>query len=104
MSGPAEEHTGCLHLVAGDRRRTLADCLAHAGAGDALFFIDAGVFHCLRSGFELPAALRESAWFAEADLDARGLLAAALDSGLQVADDTVFVRLLKQHRHCLTWK
>jgi len=104
MSARTEARASCLHLVAGSSREALVDCLSQAAPGDSLLFLDAGVLHCLQPEFRLPEALKDAAWFSAADLDARGLGAVARRAGLQLAADARFSQLLRQHRHCLTWK
>lgn len=91
----------CLHLVAGDGRAALEDCLSLCVAGDALLFVDAGVLHLLRPLSELPGGVE--AHFLAADLQARGLLEAARGRQLGVLDDAAFCGLLATHERCLTW-
>lgn len=96
VSGPT-----CLHLVAGDGREALEDCLSLCVAGDALLFLDAGVLHLLQALPVLPDG--GEAHFLAADLQARGLLEAARRRQLSVLDDAAFCDLLAAHGHCLTW-
>lgn len=96
VSGPT-----CLHLVAGDSREALEDCLSLCVAGDALLFLDAGVLHLLQPLPDFPGGA--AAHFLAADLQARGLLEAARRRQLSVLDDAAFCDLLAAHGRCLTW-
>ena len=96
VSGPT-----CLHLVAGDGREALEDCLSLCVAGDALLFLDAGVLHLLQALPVIPDGAE--AHFLAADLQARGLLEAARRRQLSVLDDAAFCDLLAAHGRCLTW-
>ncbi|MGK2927285.1 MAG: DsrH/TusB family sulfur metabolism protein [Lysobacterales bacterium] len=96
VSGPT-----CLHLVAGDGREALEDCLSLCVAGDALLFLDAGVLQLLQALPGLPSGAE--AHFLAADLQARGLLDVARRRQLSVLDDDAFCDLLTAHGRCLTW-
>lgn len=91
----------CLHLVAGDGREALEDCLALCVPGDALLFLDAGVLQLLQAPPGLPDSVQ--AHFLAADLQARGLLETARRRRLSALDDAAFCGLLAAHGRCLTW-
>lgn len=92
----------CLHLVVGAGREALEDCLLHSAARDSILFLDAGVLHLLQEG-NAPVVGLAQAFFAEADLQAHGLLALARQMHLRRVDDAGFWSLVASHEHCLTW-
>ena len=95
--------TPCLHLLAGAAPETLEACLAHAAAGDTVFFIDAGVLQLLRAGSGGLDSPGVELLFAGTDLAAHGLAELARQAQVGVVDDAGFCTLLRAHAHCLTW-
>lgn len=102
MSAAEINEHNCLHLVLSHSRKALESCLSMFGDGDTLLFLDAGALHlpALATG----ASEMQEAVFMTADLQARGLLDAALANGFTVVDDDRFADLLAGHAHCLSWK
>lgn len=100
---PPNDPACCLHLVAGAGRDVLDACLAQVSPGDKVVFLDAGVLQLLQSSTSLANAAGAT-FFAEADLQAHGLLEAARDLQADVIDDGGICDLLAQCRHCLTWR
>lgn len=92
-----------MHLVIGTDPVALSDCLAQCAAGDVVLFLDAGVVHLLERN-RLVQDGGAAEFYSSADLEARGLLEAAAHSGVQLASDEDFVRLLERCSHCLSWQ
>jgi len=93
----------CLHLVVGPGESALANCLTHAGAADAILFLDAGVLHLLRAALDWPDASQSPMFYSATDLCAHGLSDLARRLNVEILDDDGFCDLLAAHRHCLTW-
>jgi len=93
----------CLHLVAGAGRDVLDACFAQVSPGDTIVFLDAGVLQLLQSFPGLSSAAGAT-FFAEADLQAHGLLEAARDLQAGIINDADICTLLAQCKHCLTWR
>ena len=102
MSAAVINGANCLHLVLSCSRKSLENCLSVFSDGDTLLFLDAGALHlpALAAG----AGEMQEAVFMAADLQARGLLDAALANGFTAVDDDKFADLLAGHAHCLSWK
>jgi len=94
----------CLHLVTGSGREALDACRAHSSTGDVILFLDTGVMHLLDNGEKPLPDGGPDVFYASADLQARGIYEAAVSSGVQLADDAEFVRLLRECSHCLSWQ
>ena len=103
MNGVTPRPASCLHLVLSARKDALEACRASLGQGDAIFFLADGVLVLLE---HLPADWppHTETFYSHADLQARGLLAAARDAAVTVAHDPQIAPLLRHHRHCLSWK
>jgi sulfur relay protein TusB/DsrH len=93
----------CLHLVSGTDPVALSDCRAQCVAGDVVLFLDAGVLHLLDENL-LTFDAGIAVYYSPVDLEARGLLEAAVHSAVQLASDEDFVRLLEHCSHCLSWQ
>lgn len=85
-------------------RETLNDCLEQCGPEDSILFLDAAVVRVLKLEAEDGVTAPCPAYYLAADLRARGLLDAAVARKALLADDAEFLRLLRQHQHCLSWK
>jgi sulfur relay protein TusB/DsrH len=93
----------CLHLVIGTDPDALNDCRAQCAAGDVVLFLDAGVLHLLDENQFIPDG-GAAEFYASVDLEARGVLEAAIHSGVQLASDEDFLSLLERCSHCLSWQ
>ena len=104
MDSGQTRSSSCLHLVVGPGASALETCSAHYSAGDDVIFLDAGVMHLYERGAKTETIFAGAAYFSEADLEARGLAGLARKSGVRLANESDFLRLLRQHDHCLSWK
>jgi sulfur relay protein TusB/DsrH len=93
----------CLHLVVGAGEGALGNCLTHAGAADAILFVDAGVLHLLQAASAWPDSSQTPVFYSATDLHAHGLFSLARRLEVNILDDDGFCDLLAAHRHCLTW-
>ena len=93
-----------LHLVCKAGTGAFEACRAACTAGDAVLFIDNGVRQLLlgEPGRLLPPGV--AVHYSKPDLEARGLSAAAGEAQVRVLEDSEFTALLRDHRHCLSWK
>ena len=103
MKEIATPQNRCLHLVSGTDPVALSDCRAQCAGGDVILFLDAGVLHLLEQDRLVPDG-GAAEFYSSVDLEARGLLEAAVHSGVQLASDEDFVRLLERCSHCLSWQ
>lgn len=103
MKEIANSENSCLHLVTGTDSVALNDCRAQCAAGDVILFLDAGVLHLLDEKQLVPDG-GAAEFYSSVDLEARGLHEAAVHSGVHLASDEDFVRLLERCSHCLSWQ
>ena len=93
-----------LHLVLTAGKGAFDACRKLCKAGDSVVFLDDGVRQLLlgEPGKKLPPGV--AVFYSGPDLDARGLAGAAERAHVRTLADAAFTGLLKQHRHCLSWK
>lgn len=101
---PAGSTNRTLHLVCTAGTGAFEACRAACTAGDAVLFIDNGVRQLLlvEPGRLLPPGV--AVHYSKPDLEARGLQPSAENAQVRVLDDSDFTALLRDHRHCLSWK
>lgn len=104
MNGVGGSGTGALHLVQSAGAGAFDACRVHCTAGDSVLFMDSGVRQLLlgEPGKLLPPGV--AVYYSQADLEARGLAAAASELRVRVLEDRDFSSLLERHGHCLSWK
>lgn len=98
------EKAKCLHLVARSSANVIESCRAYCDEQDEVLFIDDGVMYLVTKHGETGDAGVCNSIYLAADLAARGLMEIAREAGVRIASDRDFVRLLRQHESCLTWK
>lgn len=93
-----------LHLVQTAGSGAFEACRRRCSAGDSVVFMDDGVRQLAlgEPGKRLPPGV--SIHYARVDLEARGLLGAAVTSRVRLLEDDGFTALLAAHPHCLSWK
>lgn len=98
------ETAKCLHLVARSSSNVIESCGAYCDEQDEVLFVDDGVMHLVSEQGESGDASVKNGIYLAMDLAARGLMGIAREAGVRIASDRDFVRLLRQHESCLTWK
>jgi tRNA 2-thiouridine synthesizing protein B len=87
-------------------RNTLKSCLAHAQPGNAILFIEDGVYAALAdtavSGMVQKAMVQVSIYALGPDLEARGVAKQVLE-GIKVIDYAGFVDLVVEHPNTQSW-
>ena len=93
-----------LHLVFTAGEGAFDACRKLCKAGDTVVFMDSGVRQLLlgEPGKRLPPGV--ALYYSAPDLAARGLAGAAERARVRLLTDDTFPKLLKHHRHCLSWK
>lgn len=103
MTGSAINRN-CLHLVVRSSIDAIERCRSHCSEKDAVLFLDDGVMHLTSGILESFGAGSPRVCLAAADLEARGLLQAAIDASLPIICDSEFAGLLQDYDFCMTWK
>lgn len=93
----------CLHIISGSPTTgLLASCSSLLKPGDALLFIEDGIYYCIGDDIDRPAKRDISIYALGEDLAARGLS----DRSTKVAELTNydgFVRLCCQYEKVVSW-
>ena len=103
MADRNTQKSRCLHLVAGEGRRAIQDCLARCRPDDTVLFLDAGVLHLLTEPDGAGGSEAPEFRYLAADLEAHGLLDGARRAGVAIATDADLCALLARNDLCLTW-
>lgn len=83
-------------------RDTLALCLAHHQAGDAIVLLEDGVYGALADQ-KLATLTKTTCYAIAADIDARGLKNMSLATNIELIDYDRFVQLCCDHARVHSW-
>jgi sulfur relay protein TusB/DsrH len=94
----------CLHLVVRSSIDAMERCRSQCTDEDAVVFLDDGVMHLSNGLLESFGSDLPEVCLSAVDLEARGLLPAALDAGATIVCDSDIAGLLLKYDFCMTWK
>ena len=103
MTGTANQRN-CLHLVVRSSIEAMERCRSQCTDEDAVVFLDDGVMHLTDGILESFGSDLPEVFLSAVDLEARGLLPAALDAGVTIVGDSDIAGLLLKYDFCVTWK
>ncbi|GJM12969.1 MAG: multidrug MFS transporter [Pseudohongiella sp.] len=93
----------CLHTInKSSDSKLLESCLNVIAAGDAILFLEDGVYHCNSANTIRSIGEKVKVYGLREDILARATLA-KLDSKVEVVDNAKFVELCCEHAKVVSW-